>query len=61
MVIIAVKPYMIEEVITPIKKELQEKIVISIAANFPFAKYEQILLPNTHHLSTNTKYTSSHR
>ena len=26
MVIIAVKPYMIEEVITPIKKELQEKI-----------------------------------
>ena len=52
MVIIAVKPYMIEEVITPIKKELQEKIVISIAANFPFAKYEQILLPNTHHLST---------
>ena len=33
-------------------KELQEKIVISIAANFPFAKYEQILLPNTHHLST---------
>ena len=34
------------------EKELQEKIVISIAANFPFAKYEQILLPNTHHLST---------
>lgn len=52
MVIIAVKPYMIEDIITPIKKELQEKIVISIAANFPFAKYEEILLPNTHHLST---------
>lgn len=52
MVIIAVKPYMISEVITPIKKELQQKIVISIAANFPFDKYEEILLPNTHHLST---------
>lgn len=52
MVIIAVKPYMIADVITPIKKELQQKIVISIAANFPFAKYEEILLPNTHHLST---------
>ncbi len=52
MVIIAVKPYMIEEVITPIKAQLQQKTVISIAANFPFAKYEEILLPNTHHLST---------
>ena len=52
MVIIAVKPYMIEEVLSPIKAELQHKIVISIAANFPFAKYEEILLPNTHHLST---------
>ncbi len=52
MVIIAVKPYMIEEVIAPIKAELQHKTVISIAANFPFAKYEQILLPHTHHLST---------
>lgn len=52
MVIIAVKPYMIEEVITPIKQELQQKTVISIAANFPFAKYEEILLPGTHHLST---------
>ena len=52
MVILAVKPYMIEEVIAPIKEQLLHKIVISIAANFPFAKYEQILLPNTHHLST---------
>lgn len=52
MVIIAVKPYMIEEVITPIKQDLQNKMVVSIAANFPFAKYEEILLPNTHHLST---------
>ena len=52
MIIIAVKPYMIEEVITPIKAELQNKTVISIAANFPFTKYEEILLPNTHHLST---------
>ena len=52
MVIIAVKPYMIEEVITPLKQELLHKTVISIAANFPFAKYEEILLPGTHHLST---------
>lgn len=52
MVIIAVKPYMISDVITPIKKELQQKIVISIAPNFPFNKYEEILFPNTHHLST---------
>ena len=52
MIILAVKPYMIEAVSAPIKDILQHKIVISIAANFPFDAYEKILLPNTHHLST---------
>lgn len=52
MVILAVKPYMIEAVTAPIKDILKDKIVISIAANFPFDKYEDILLPGTHHLST---------
>ena len=52
MVIIAVKPYLVKEVITPIKEKLVDKIVISVVVNYPFDQYEEILLPNTHHLST---------
>jgi len=52
MVIIAVKPYLVEEVIKPIKEKLADKVLISVVANFPFDHYEQVLAPNTHHLST---------
>lgn len=52
MVIMAVKPYLVEEVIKPIKDKLAGKILISVVANFPFDQYEKILAPNTHHLST---------
>lgn len=52
IVVLAVKPYMIEEVTSPIKNILKERIVISVAAGYPFEKYEEILLPGTHHLST---------
>lgn len=52
MVVIAVKPYLVEEVITPIKEKLVGKIVISVVVNYTFDKYEGILSPNTHHLST---------
>ncbi|ABX43272.1 pyrroline-5-carboxylate reductase [Lachnoclostridium phytofermentans] len=52
IIIIAVKPFMVPEVITPIKELLQKKIVISVAAGYPFDKYEAILVPGTHHLST---------
>jgi pyrroline-5-carboxylate reductase len=52
MVVIAVKPYLIEEVITPIKEKLVGKIVISVVVNYTFDQYEKILSPNTHHLST---------
>lgn len=52
MVIIAVKPYLVKEVITSIKEKLVDKIVISVVVNYPFDQYEEILLPNTHHLST---------
>lgn len=52
IIIIAVKPFMIPEVITPIKELLEKKIVISVAAGYPFEKYEAILVPGTHHLST---------
>lgn len=50
--VIAVKPYMLVEVLTPIVEELRSKTVISIAAGWDFEKYEALLLPGTHHIST---------
>lgn len=52
MVIIAVKPYMVKEVIAPIAEILQHKIIISVAAGISFEAYEEILQPGTPHLST---------
>ena len=52
VVIAAVKPYLIEEVLTPVKAALKGKILISVAVNFPFEKFEEFLAPGTHHLST---------
>ncbi len=52
LVIVAVKPYMVAEVLSPIREILRGKTVISVAAGYPFDKYEEILLPGTHHLST---------
>ena len=52
IVVIAVKPYLVEEVTAPVRELLREKIVLSVAAGMPFEAYEKILLPGTHHLST---------
>ena len=52
IVVIAVKPYMIPEVIAPIKDCLEGKIVVSLAAGYSFEKYEQLFLKGTHHIST---------
>lgn len=50
-VIVAVKPYLVEEVLTPIREVLRDRVVISVAAGVSFDRYEQILLPGTHHLT----------
>lgn len=52
MVIIAVKPYMIPDIMEPIKEELKGKIVVSLAAGYCFEKYEQLFALGTHHIST---------
>ena len=52
IVVIAVKPYLIEEVVSPIKEELKEKLVVSVAAGCLFDWYEKFLAPKTHHIST---------
>ena len=50
--ILAVKPYMMADVTSTVKSILKDKIVISVAAGYPFEKFEEILLPGTHHIST---------
>lgn len=51
LVILAVKPYQIENVIEPIKELLQDKIIISVAGGYTFAMFEKIGLKNTSHIS----------
>ena len=52
MVIVAVKPHQVEAVLSPVKELLAGKVVVSVAAGMTFGKYETILAPGTHHLST---------
>ncbi len=52
VVIVAVKPYLVEEVLSPVRDILKGKVLISVAVNLTFEKYEEFLLPGTHHLST---------
>ncbi len=51
MVIIAVKPNTVEEVIERIKEVLVNKVLVSLVVNYTFDHYEQILMPDTHHIS----------
>lgn len=50
-IIVAVKPYQIEEVLTPVLDLLEEKVLISIAASFMFEAYETLTQGKIHHLS----------
>ncbi len=52
IIVLAVKPNLIETVVSPIKKELKKKVVVSVAVNYPFDRYEEILEAGTHHIST---------
>lgn len=47
----AVKPYLMEEVLAPLKDALHGKILVSVASGWDFEKLEA-LLPSSHHLST---------
>lgn len=51
-VVIAVKPYLVETVVEPVRDLLADKVVISVAAGCDFAFFEGVLAPGTHHLST---------
>ena len=52
MVIVAVKPYMVRELLEPVKNRLMGKAVISIAAGCDYASYEAFLFEGTNHIST---------
>lgn len=52
VVVVAVKPYQVEAVLTPVRDRLKNKIVVSVAAAWTFDRYEAVLAPGTHHLST---------
>lgn len=52
VVFVAVKPYLVEEVCSPIKDVLAGKAVVSVAAGMTYEKYEAFLAPGTHHIST---------
>lgn len=52
VVFVAVKPYMVEEVLLPLKTALADKIVISVAAGWTHERYMQLLNPSTAVLCT---------
>ena len=51
VVILAVKPYQMEKVCTPIKHLLKEKVVMTVASKWNFDKFDEVLEPETHHMS----------
>lgn len=50
-VLLGVKPNIIEGIISEIKIDLQDKLVISIVNGYDFDKYETLLEPNTAHIT----------
>ncbi len=51
VVVVAVKPYMIERVLGPVAQFLADKVVLSVAAGWDCEAYERVI-PGTRHLST---------
>ena len=54
VVFVAVKPYLVADVLAPVTDILTRpgKVVVSVAAGMTFERYEAILAPGTHHVST---------
>lgn len=50
VIIVAVKPHVVPEALAPIMKKLGDKPVVSVAAGWPCARYDD-LMPGTCHLS----------
>lgn len=50
VIVVAVKPYLVEEVLTPLRPQLAEKAVVSVAAGWLCERFAP-LLPGAHHIS----------
>lgn len=51
VIVVAVKPYMIETVLEPLANLLEDKVVLSVAAGWDCEAYERVI-PGVRHLST---------
>lgn len=51
LVIVAVKPYQVEEVMTPLRDLMSNKIIVSIVASYTFDKFQKIF-GNNHYIVT---------
>lgn len=51
VIFIGVKPYLVRDVMTPLKNSLKNKIIISLAANTLHSVLEEII-PGSHHVAT---------
>lgn len=49
-VLVAVKPFLVERVVSPLKELLKGKTLLSVAAGWDYDRYEAILAPETRHL-----------
>lgn len=52
LVVVAVKPYLVKDVLAPLREQLAGKVVVSVAAGVLFEDLEGMLAPGTHHVST---------
>ncbi|MDN6730552.1 MAG: pyrroline-5-carboxylate reductase [Atopostipes suicloacalis] len=52
LIILAVKPHQIKDLLAPLENKLSDKIVIAVAVNFLFEDFQGILREETQHLST---------
>ena len=52
LIIVAVKPHMVADVLAPAREALAGKVVVSVAAGLLFDFYDELLGQESHHLST---------
>lgn len=51
VVILAVKPYQMEQVVYPIKRLLKDKLVVTVASKWNYDRFDEVLEEGTHHIS----------
>lgn len=52
LVILAVKPYQVRDVIAPLEEKLSGKILVSVAVNFLYEDLQALLMDGTQHISS---------